>query len=45
MGRAASPLRPAEGSVIIDSTDLSETQVVDKILGIIKQMNVFAGRE
>ena len=41
---AASPLRPAEGSVIIDSTDLSETQVVDKILGIIKQMNVFAGR-
>ena len=35
-GRALAPLRPAEDAIIIDTTDLSIDQVLEKILGHIK---------
>ncbi len=35
--RAASPLTVADGAVVIDSTDLSVDQVVDRIVGLVKK--------
>jgi cytidylate kinase len=32
--RADSPLRPAEDAVVVDSTDLDRTAVVDRIVGL-----------
>lgn len=35
--RAASPLKPADDAIIIDTTDLTIKEVIKKILGLIKQ--------
>lgn len=36
--RATSPLRPADDAVIIDTSHLSITEVVDRILGLVEQV-------
>jgi cytidylate kinase len=35
--RAASPLAPASDAVLIDSSDLTEDQVLDRIEGLVNQ--------
>lgn len=37
MNRAVDPLRPTEDAVIVDSTELSFDEVVQKIIGIVKE--------
>jgi cytidylate kinase len=41
-GRAVGPLRPARDAIIVDTTDLSIEQVVDKLLGYVKEGPYFA---
>jgi CMP/dCMP kinase len=35
--RAVSPLRPAEDAVIVDTSEMSESEVIDHLLGLVKQ--------
>ena len=35
--RAASPLRPAEDAVLLDTTDLSEEQVMERLLALVRE--------
>jgi cytidylate kinase len=37
MKRALSPLKPADGAVVIDSTDMSIEEVVGEMLKVIQQ--------
>lgn len=41
--RTVSPLRPAEDSLILDSTDLTEAQVVERIMEMMRQRNLIPG--
>ncbi len=36
-GREHSPLRPAPGAVVLDATDLTVPEVVDRVIGLIRQ--------
>ena len=35
--RAASPLRPAEDAVLLDTTDLNEEQVMERLLALVRE--------
>ena len=35
--RAVGPLKPADDAILIDTTDLNIEQVVDKLLGFVKE--------
>jgi CMP/dCMP kinase len=35
--RAVSPLRPAEDAVLVDTSEMSESEVIDHLLGLVKQ--------
>ena len=39
MARAASPLKPAEGAIIIDTSSLTLEQVVQKVLAEISRVD------
>jgi cytidylate kinase len=40
MTRAVAPLRPAEDSVVIDSTGLSINEVLEKVVKLVKERNL-----
>jgi len=42
--RAVGPLRPAEDAIVVDTTDLSIEEVVEKLLGYVKEGPHFAKR-
>ena len=43
--RAASPMRPAEDAVIVDSSNLTREQVVEKVIGLVREAAAEKGVE